>query len=373
MAKDKQAHVYVYGVIDGWQDSNSNDWGYVNLTSIKNQLQAQSNYNEIVVHIHSEGGMVTEGFAIHDFLKSQGKKIITKIDGVCASIATVVLLAGEERIGTENAKPLIHNPWGMVGGESKDVKKYAEELEELEDEIAEFYAKKTKLSKEEALELMRVETQFTADEALANGLLTKIDSVMRAVALYNPNKNKKMAETAKKENKKKKKEVKGIVNTILKELGIGKKNAKVVTDSTGVEIDFYELEDGATEAVGDKANIEGKAASGEYVMPSGQTYVFESGELKEIKEESGGDDDSDEVQDLKDQLQAEQAKVAKLKKKNKALKNDISEKEEKLKSISKQMKKLEKNLSGSNFDWNPKKKNHKKTTTTRSVFKPVED
>lgn len=369
----KQAHVYIYGVIDYWQDSNSQDWGYVNLTSVKNQLEQQSNYDEIVVHIHSEGGVVTEGFAIHDFLKSQGKKVITKIDGVCASIATVILLAGEERIGSENAKPLIHNPWGMVGGESKDVKKYADELEKLEDEISDFYASKTNLTKEQALEYMRVETQFTADEALANGFLTKIESVMRAVALYNPNKNKKMAETAKKENKKKKKEVKGIINTILKELGIGKKNAKVVADSTGVEIDFYELEDGATEAVGDKATVDGKAASGEFVMPSGQTYVFDNGELSEIKEEEAGDDDSEEVQDLKDQLQVAEDKVAKFKKKYKALKNDLSEKEEKLNTISKQMKKLEKNLSGSNFDYNPKKKNHKKTTTTRSVFKPVED
>jgi len=373
MAKDNQAHIYIYGIIDGYQDNNPGEWGCVNLKDVKNQLDKQKNYNEIVVHIHSEGGHVTEGFAIYAYLKEQKAKVITKIDGVCASIATVILLAGEERIGSEHSTPLIHNPFGMVGGESKDMKKYAKELEVIEDQISDLYATKTNLTKEEALEYMRVETTFTADEALANGFLTKIDAVMRAVALFNTNKSKttKKRKMAKSETKQKKKEVESIINKVLKNLGINSKKNKVITDANGGEIDFYELEDGATPTVGDKAKIDGKEASGDVVMPSGETYVFSDGALSEIKPEE--EEVSEEVEDLKEEVATLNKKYKALKKAHAILKAEDEAKANKLKSIKKDMKKLKKNLSGSNFSYNPKKKNFKpKENGTRSVFKPEE-
>ena len=168
----KVAHVYIYGIIDSWQDNKADDYGIVNLKSIKNQLENQAGFEEIIVHIHSEGGDVTEGFAIHDFLKSQGKPITTIVEGMCASIATVPALAGDKRQMTANSTFFIHNPWGFVGGEKEEIQRYANELEEIENKLSDFYAKFSSLSKEDILNFMKVETSFTAEEAVTNGFMT---------------------------------------------------------------------------------------------------------------------------------------------------------------------------------------------------------
>ena len=77
---------------------------------------------------------------------------------------------------------------------------------------------------------------------------------------------------------------KSIVNKIigLIEKGFGSKN-KIVFDAENAEVDFYELADGDTVKIGDKANYKGQPANGEIVMQSGETYVFENGTLTEIK------------------------------------------------------------------------------------------
>lgn len=369
------AKIYIYGIIDSNQDANAAEWGYVNLKGVKDQLDAQPNTKEIEVHIHSEGGVVTEGFAIHDFLRSQGKPVTTIIDGVCASIATVVLLAGDVRVGTENAKPFIHNPWGMAGGDKEELRKYADELETMENDIAEFYAAKTKLTTAEALDYMRNETAFTATEALANGMLTKIETVMRAVALLKPNNIKTMA----KENLTKEEAQSmfdGVLNSIkaiLKPSKNSEPQNKTVADANGVELLFADVEDDAQEAVGDKATVDGSAAEGDVLMPNGETYVFEAGELKEIKPAESTDDDADvealqaEVDDLKTQLadaqalaQANADEAADEKAKAKALKAS-------LKDIKAQVKQIKENV-GSNFNWEPKKKNFKKDEANEGRF-----
>ena len=179
----KVAHVYIYGIIDSWQDNKADDYGIVNLKSIKNQLENQAGFEEIIVHIHSEGGDVTEGFAIHDFLKSQGKPITTIVEGMCASIATVPALAGDKRQMTANSTFFIHNPWGFVGGEKEEIQRYANELEEIENKLSDFYAKFSSLSKEYILNFMKVETSFTAEEAVTNGFMTEVVGTIKAVAL----------------------------------------------------------------------------------------------------------------------------------------------------------------------------------------------
>lgn len=365
------AKIYIYGVIDSWQDNASEDYGYVNLTGIKKQLDSQPNFKEIEVHIHSEGGVVSEGFAIHDFLRSQGVPVTTIIDGMCASIATVVLLAGDIRVGTENAKPFIHNPWGMATGDKNEIRKYADELDVIENDIADFYASKTKLTKEKALEYMRNETTFTSNEALTNGLLTKIESVMRAVALLKHKSIKMAKEDLTKED------VKGMFDGVLNAIkNIGKKAKilnKTVTDANGVDVVFPDVEDDATEVVGDKATIDGAAAEGDVLMPSGETYVFAAGVLTEIKPSEEEEEDVEalkqkitdletELADAKNQAQASKAKAKEHKTEVKNLKKEVE-------TIGESVKELKKNI-GSNFNYKPNKKNFKKTEgESRKVFK----
>lgn len=374
---EREAHIYIYGIIDSMQDADANQYGYINLSSVKNQLDNQGDYDHLFVHIHSEGGVVTEGFAIHDFIRSQGKPVTTIIDGMCASIATVILLAGDTRIGTENAKPFIHNPWGMAGGDKEELRKYADELETIEEDIADFYAAKTNLTKEKALEYMRNETYFTAAEALSNGFLTELNSVMRAVALLK-SKNKKMAKENLTEEK-----VQGMMDSILEKItnvlkGKAKPQNKIVTDATGIEILFPDVEDDAMEVVGDTATIDGSAAEGDILMPDGSTYVFTEGELTEIKEAE--EDPEDDVEALKQKITDLEAENEALKTSNNTLedeatqnKKDAKTLKEEVKGIKDSVKDMKKNI-GSNFKHDPKKKNFKKDQEgSRSVFRKVEE
>lgn len=360
----KQAHVYIYGIIDIYQDDNISEWGYVNLKYVKNQLENQEGFEEIVLHIRSEGGDVNEGFAIHDFVRSQGKPVLTIIEGNCYSIATVIALAGDKRQMTSNAEILIHNPWGFVGGEKEDIQKYANDLEKIEDKIANFYAAKTNLNKEDALELMKVETIFNATEALEKGFITEIAAVMRAVAKYNPkNKSKKNNKMAKKqyltqeEADKKFDSLGEKLNKVINKLfGKAAKNL-VLQDANGDEIDFSDLEDGAEPQVGDTATVNNEPADGDYVMPDGRTFVFTAGELTEIKEADSTEEEAAA------EVEALQTENTELKTQNEKLTADLAEAQKNMKSFAKDLKALKEEVSSSfNYDG---KEDPKKTQNTK--------
>ena len=198
----KEAHLYIYGEIDAYQDSESDRYGFINLLNVKSQYEAQKDAEKVVVHIHSVGGVVFEGFAIHDYLRSLGKPIETRVEGLCASIATVIALAGDVRVMTANSDYFIHNPWGMAFGDREQVQKYADDLERLENKLAEFYASKTKITKDEALALMKADSTFSATEALEKGFTTETAAALKIVAKFDPSKDFAKIENAKQQNPK---------------------------------------------------------------------------------------------------------------------------------------------------------------------------
>lgn len=287
----KVAHIYIYGIIDYCQDEMASEYGYVNLKSVKNQLDNQAGFDEIKVHIHSEGGDVTEGFAIHDFLKSQGKPITSIVEGMCASIATVVALAGDTRQMTSNSTFFIHNPWGFAGGEKDALRKYADELEAIETKLSNFYAGFSNLSQDQLLDYMKVETSFTANQAVDFGFMTEIVETVKAVALLKKEnfKNADMSYT-KTELDEKFNKSEGILNKILNMItGKNKPKALLVQNATGDEVDFTDLEEGDEPKVGDKATLNGSPIpDGEHIFPSlkNVTIKFVGGEVSEIVEET---------------------------------------------------------------------------------------
>ena len=302
----------------------------------------------------------------------------TIVEGMCYSIATVIALAGDTRLMTSNSDFMIHNPWGGAWGESSEIQKYADDLKKLEQKCADFYAAKTAITSETALELMKAETFMTPEEALEKGFITEIATVMKAVAKFNPNTNK----MSKKDDNKKKvnglmKSIEGAFNKFFGTDDVPQ--MKMVVDANGTEIEFTELEEDDTPSVGDKATIEGAAAEGEHVMPSGETYVFAGGELTEIKPEEEDGDDSDELQ----QLQAENAQLKKdLAKEQKAVK-DLKKAQNKLETESEATQKLVKDMQadfkslkksiGSDFDPEPKnRKDPKNSKKSRKVWKDKE-
>ena len=117
----------------------------VTLSSVRQQFIAVENPTHINVKINSVGGDVDEGFAIHDYLRSHGLPVTTVGEGRVYSIATVILLAGDEgeRFMSPNSQFMVHNPWAYVAGNADELETYTAELRRRETQLAQFYAAKT--------------------------------------------------------------------------------------------------------------------------------------------------------------------------------------------------------------------------------------
>lgn len=148
---------------------------------------------ELTVEINSGGGQVSEGFAIHDRLVSSGLDITTEVIGTCGSIATIIACAAplERRIGYENAKYYIHNPYfesmHPVSMTKDDAKKLYEDLEDTEEDILNFYVKATGSDKEDIKQYMVKGSNLSMREAKRLGFIGKIINKKvsaRAYAVY---------------------------------------------------------------------------------------------------------------------------------------------------------------------------------------------
>lgn len=131
------------------------------------------------VFINSPGGDVFTGIAIHNIL-SRYDRVRVHVDGLAASIASVIAMAGQEIIMPENAMMMIHNPWGVVAGDADELRGTADVLEKVQSQIAGIYAAKTGRSVDQCLADMNAETWLTGAEAVELGYA---DSLSRAVLL----------------------------------------------------------------------------------------------------------------------------------------------------------------------------------------------
>ena len=163
-AKSETADVYIYSEVGG------ND---VNAKSFIDELKTIKDKN-INVHINSLGGSVFDGLAIYNALKNHSKKVTTKVEGIAASIASVIAMAGDSIEMAENSLFMIHNPFAMSGGDANELRKTANILDKIRNEIASIYASKSKHDSEHYINLMDVETWFNSDETMELGLINGI-------------------------------------------------------------------------------------------------------------------------------------------------------------------------------------------------------
>jgi len=303
--------IKIYGEIIPFEDDFGS--GYVNLSNVQEQL-SKAEGKDILVKIRSFGGDVETGFSIYNELRRYAKensaKISTLGEGQVASIATVIFLAGDERILTGHTEPFVHNAWTYTEGDSKRLQRVALELNKCNDQIADHYVLHTDLTKEEALALMENETSITAEEAVKMRFATSIEEVLRPVALkrFSINKN----------DDKMNKKTQTLLNKAMQFLK-GFSN-KVVETAEGTELDFPDLADDGVIEVGVKATFDGVDAEGDYVMLSGETYTFVGGELTVItpaEDEMTMEDAKAEIAALTEQLEAVTNKAVDLDTQNK--------------------------------------------------------
>ncbi len=131
----------------------------------------------IELRINSGGGYVVEGLAIFNALmraKDNGRKVEVYIDGLAASMASVIACAGDEIMMAENALIMIHNPWDGMFGDAADMRAAADRLDLLRDQIVGIYAKRTGMEIDALKALMDAETWLDADAALAANFITGV-------------------------------------------------------------------------------------------------------------------------------------------------------------------------------------------------------
>jgi ATP-dependent protease ClpP protease subunit len=110
------------------------------------------------------------------------------IDGIAASMASVIAMAGDEIVMPSNSMFMIHNPWGAVGGDSETLRTFGEALAKMRDQIAETYAARSGQPLEEILAMMSRETWLTAQEAVDMGFADRVEEPRKMVALVNTSK-----------------------------------------------------------------------------------------------------------------------------------------------------------------------------------------
>ena len=168
-ANSETADIYIYSEVGGFD---------VNAKSFINELKSLKDKN-IDVHINSLGGSVFDGLAIYNALKTHTKKVTTKVEGICASIASVIAMAGDQIEMAENSLFMIHNPFAMSGGDANELRKTADILDKIRNEIADIYASKSKHDAQHYINLMDVESWFNSTETLELGLANTITQSLK--------------------------------------------------------------------------------------------------------------------------------------------------------------------------------------------------
>jgi ATP-dependent Clp protease, protease subunit len=130
------------------------------------ELKALGPVAELTVRINSPGGSVFDGVAIYNALKRHDATVTVWIDGIAASIASMIAMAGDEVVMPENAMLVLHDPSGLVAGTASDMRAMADALDRMESGMVAAYRDKSGRDDSEIEALMQAETWLSAQEAV---------------------------------------------------------------------------------------------------------------------------------------------------------------------------------------------------------------
>jgi ATP-dependent Clp protease protease subunit len=325
----------IYNDIAAEEDKVFYQWGMgtdaVCMKDIDEFIGAMSEDDEkIDIRLHCSGGLVSEGWAIYDKLRASGKKIEATVEGKCASMATVVLMAApkEARKALPSARILVHNPWmpGYALGDAvtaQTLREEAERMQEEQDKILDLYVERCGCDRDEMQALMDEDKTITVERAMELGLIGEVVQPLSAKIKkdrgYNADSSNSSDSTNRGKINNQNREMKKVevkqswLERLLAKAGFAKMEEAVfgmelsTADGGTIEV---EREEGEPQ-VGDAASPDG-----EHVMPDGRTIVVAEGVITEIKpaeeetpEESEEGEEKDEAQERISALEAEVAQL----------------------------------------------------------------
>lgn len=170
--EERTADLMIYGDIVAeayrWGEEETSSY------SLSKQL-SELDVDRITVGINSYGGDISEGLAIYNALKRHSAKVVTRCDGFACSIASVVFMAGDERVMSDPSMLMIHNGWTHASGNAKELRKAADDIEKMTDASVQIYLQSVSVEEDELRRLMDEETWIAADEAVSMGFATSME------------------------------------------------------------------------------------------------------------------------------------------------------------------------------------------------------
>lgn len=163
-ANEGETDLYIYDEI-GWYGITAEDF-VSDLSAVNTSI--------VNLHLNTPGGSVFDGVAIYNGLKSHSAKIVTHIDGLAASMGSVIALAGDEIRMAASGFFMIHNPWSIAIGDAAAFRKEADVLDKIAGTMAGVYAGKTGKALPDIRALMDEETWFTGAEAKDAGFVDAV-------------------------------------------------------------------------------------------------------------------------------------------------------------------------------------------------------
>jgi len=167
---DSVVDLYIYGYITSyeWDESDVSAWGF------KQELENLGEISEINIHINSYGGETFQGLAIYNLLKQHKAQINVYIDGIAASSASIIAMAGNKIYMPKTALMMIHNCWLWTVGNSKELRKTADDMDKIAVAYKEAYLSKVNITEDKLDKLLDEETYLTADECIEMGFADEI-------------------------------------------------------------------------------------------------------------------------------------------------------------------------------------------------------
>ena len=166
---NNEVDIQIYGDITSWV------WFETDVSSYTLSKQIEGlECDKINVYINSYGGEVAEGLAIYNQLKRHKAKVKTVCDGFACSAASVIFMAGDERVMSTASLLMIHNAWTWVSGNSKELRKQADDLDVITQASINAYMQEVNITEEELKQMLDDETWIAPQEALEKGFITTI-------------------------------------------------------------------------------------------------------------------------------------------------------------------------------------------------------
>ena len=182
---ESTAELIIYADIgEGW-------FGGISSKEFSDQLSAIGDVKNLDVRMNSAGGDVFEGITMYNRLKQHTANVRVIVDGLAASIASVIAMAADEVVVYDASTVMIHKPWTFAGGDADDMRDKAAQLDLVEKQMINIYTQKTGLDETHIKRLLKAETWMSGEEAVNLGFADNLDSDMpqAMAAAIKPNMN----------------------------------------------------------------------------------------------------------------------------------------------------------------------------------------